>query len=377
MKTKLLIVSLFACVVPLKTMAQTPGVTAKSILLGQSAPFSGPAAQLGVQMNIGTKAYFDYVDAQGGVYGRKIELKARDDKYEANLCADNTKKFIQEDKVFALISYVGTPTTVAAMPIFTEAKVPLIGPFTGAEALRNPVNRYIFNVRASYFDETEKIVEQLVSTGSRKIAVFYQDDAYGQAGLKGVQIAMDKRNLKIVALGKVERNTVNVQDAVKTINAAQPDGVIMISAYTSIAEFVRKMKAAGSTTQFHNVSFVGSTALADALKAEGYGVAISQVVPYPWGPEVRIVKEYQEILAKAGHTDYNFSSLEGFIVGEVMVDALRRAGKNLTREKLIAALEGMNNVDLGDFVVNFSPTSHSGSKSVDLTMIGHAGKFIR
>ena len=377
MKTKLLIVSLFACVVPLKTMAQTPGVTAKSILLGQSAAFSGPAAQLGIQMNIGTKAYFDHVNAQGGVYGRQIELKTRDDKYEANLCADNTKKFIQEDKVFALISYVGTPTTVAAMPIFTEAKVPLIGPFTGAEALRNPVNRYIFNVRASYFDETEKIVEQLVSTGSRKIAVFYQDDAYGQAGLKGVQIAIDKRNMKIAALGKVERNTVNVQDAVKTINAAQPDGVIMISAYTSIAEFVRKMKAAGSTTQFHNVSFVGSTALADALKAEGYGVAISQVVPYPWGPEVRIVKEYQEILAKAGHTDYNFSSLEGFIVGEVMVDALRRAGKNLTREKLIAALESMNNVDLGDFVVTFSPTSHSGSKSVDLTMIGRAGKFIR
>jgi ABC-type branched-subunit amino acid transport system substrate-binding protein len=170
---------------------------------------------------------------------------------------------------------------------------------------------------------------------------------------------------------------VNVQDAVKTINAVQPDGVIMISAYTSIAEFVREMKAAGSTTQFHNVSFVGSTALADALKDEGYGVAISQVVPFPWGPEVRIVKEYQEVLAKAGHTDYNFSSLEGFIVGEVMVEALRRAGKNLTREKLITALEGMNNVDLGDFVVNFSPTNHSGSKSVDLTMIGHAGRFIR
>jgi ABC-type branched-subunit amino acid transport system substrate-binding protein len=357
--------------------AQVPGVTAKSILLGQSAAFTGPAAQLGIQMNIGTKAYFDYINAQGGVYGRKIELKTRDDKYEANLAVDNTKKFIDEDKVFALISYIGTPTTVAAMPIFTQAKVPLIGPFTGAEALRNPVNRYIFNVRASYYDETEKIVEQLVSTGNRKIAVFYQDDAYGQAGLKGVQIAMDRRGMKVAALGKVERNTVNVQDAVKTINAAQPDGVVMISAYTSIAEFVREMKAAGSTTQFHNVSFVGSTALADALKGEGYGVAISQVVPYPWGPEVRIVKEYQAILAKAGHTDYNFSSLEGFVVGEVMVEALRRAGKNLTREKLIAALEGMNNVDLGDFVVNFSPTSHSGSKSVDLTMIGHAGKFIR
>jgi len=356
---------------------QTPGVTPKTILLGQSAAFSGPAAQLGIQLNIGTKAYFDHVNAQGGIFGRKIELKTLDDRYEGNLCAENTKKLITEDKVFALVSYVGTPTTVAAMPIFTEAKVPLIGPFTGAEALRNPVNRYIFNVRASYYDETEKIVEQLVSTGNHKIAVFYQDDAYGQAGLKGVQIAMDKRNMKIAALGKVERNTVNVQDAVKTINGAQPDGVVMISAYTSIAEFVRQMKSAGSTTQFHNVSFVGSTALASALKDEGYGVAISQVVPFPWSPGVPIVKEYEEVLTKAGHTDFNFSSLEGYIVGKVVVDGLKRAGKDLTREKLISALEGMHNVDLGDFMVSFSPSNHSGSRFVDLTMIGHSGKFIK
>jgi ABC-type branched-subunit amino acid transport system substrate-binding protein len=357
--------------------AQSPGVTSKSILLGQSAAFSGPAAQLGIQMNLGTKAYFDHVNAQGGVFGRKIELKTRDDRYEANLCVENTKKFIEEDRVFALVSYVGTPTTAAAMPIFTEAKVPLVGPFTGAEVLRNPVNRYIFNVRASYYDETEKIVEQLVSTGNHKIAVFYQDDAYGQAGLKGVEIAMGKRNMKILALGKVERNTVKVQDAVKTINAAQPDGVVMISAYTSIAEFVREMKAAGSTTQFHNVSFVGSKALADALKDEGYGVAISQVVPFPWSPSVPIVKEYQEILSKAGNTDFNFSSLEGYIVAKVMVEGLKRAGKDLTREKLVSALEGMNRVDLGEFTVSFSPANHSGSKYVDLTMVGRAGKFIK
>jgi branched-chain amino acid transport system substrate-binding protein len=153
--------------------------------------------------------------------------------------------------------------------------------------------------------------------------------------------------------------------------------VIMISAYTSIAEFVREMKKAGSTTQFHNVSFVGSTALADALKDEGYGVAISQVVPFPWSPSVPIVKEYQEIMAKSGHTDFNFSSLEGYIVGKVMVEGLRRAGKDLTREKLISALEGMNNVDLGDFIVNFSPGNHSGSRFVDLTMIGRGGKFLR
>ena len=271
----------------------------------------------------------------------------------------------------------GTPTGAAHLPVTTQAKVPLVGMFTGAEVLRVPFNRYVFHVRASYYDETEKIVEQLVSTGNKKIAVFFQDDSYGQAGLKGVEIAMGKRNMKILALGKVERNTVKVEDAVKTINAAQPDGVVMISAYTSIAEFVRQMKRSGSTTQFHNVSFVGSKALADSLKDEGYGVAISQVVPFPWSPSVPIVKEYQEIMAKAGNMDFNFSSLEGFIVAKVMVEGLKRAGKDLTREKLVAALEGMNNVDLGEFVVNFSPITHSGSKFVDLTMIGRGGKFLK
>ena len=367
-----------AALLSFPAFGQVPGVTAKSILLGQSAAFSGPAAQLGIQMNIGTKAYLDHINAQGGVYGRKIALKTRDDRYEANLCADATTKLIEEDKVFALISYVGTPTTAAAMPIITKARVPLVGPFTGAELLRTPVNRYIFNVRASYYDETEKIVDLLVSNGNTNIAVFYQDDNYGLAGLKGVEIAMAKRNLKISALGKVERNTIKVEDAVKSINAARPGGVVMISAYTSVAEFVRQMKKAGSITQFYNVSFVGSKALADALKDEGYGITISQVVPFPWTSSgVRVVKEYQEIMTKAGNTDFNFSSLEGLIVAKVMVEGLKRAGKDLTRERLIAALESMNNVDLGEFVVSFSPTNHSGSKYVNMTMIGRGGKFLR
>ncbi len=367
-----------AALLSFPAFGQVPGVTAKSILLGQSAAFSGPAAQLGIQMNIGTKAYLDHINARGGVYGRKIALKTRDDRYEANLCADATTKLIEEDKVFALISYVGTPTTAAAMPIITNAKVPLVGPFTGAELLRTPVNRYIFNVRASYYDETEKIVDLLVSNGNTNIAVFYQDDNYGLAGLKGVEIAMAKRNLKISALGKVERNTIKVEDAVKSINAARPGGVVMISAYTSVAEFVRQMKKAGSTAQFYNVSFVGSKALADALKDEGYGITISQVVPFPWTSSgVRVVKEYQEIMTKAGNTDFNFSSLEGLIVAKVMVEGLKRAGKDLTREKLIAALESMNNVDLGEFVVSFSPTNHSGSKYVNMTMIGRGGKFLK
>jgi ABC-type branched-subunit amino acid transport system substrate-binding protein len=355
--------------------AQVPGVTPDSIVLGQSAAFSGPAAQLGIQMNLGAKAYFDRLNAQGGVYDRRIELRARDDKYESNLAAENTKKFIEEDQVFALFAYVGTPTTAAAMPIFTQAKVPLIAPFTGAEVFRNPVNPNIFNIRASYFDETEKIVGQLASIGVGNIAVFYQNDAYGQAGVKGMELAMGRRNMKISALGTVERNTVKVEDAVKSISAAHPDAIVMISAYTSIAEFVRQMKRQGSAAQFYNVSFVGSKALADELKEEGYGVVISQVVPFPWAENIAIVREYQRLMVEDGNRDFNFSSLEGFIAAKVLVEGLRRAGRNLTREKLTAALESMH-VDVGGFVVDFSPTNHSASTFVELTMIGHDGKFV-
>jgi len=381
MPIKLLNSVLFVLAVALGTAlpaaAQTPGVTPNSVLLGQSAAFSGPAAQLGIQMNAGAMAYFDYINKLGGVQGRTILLKTRDDRYEGNLAAENTRKLIEEDKVFALFAYVGTPTSAAALPIFTEAKVPFIGPFTGAELLRKPLNRYVFNVRASYYDETEKIVEQLVSTGINKIAVFYQNDSYGKAGLTGVQIAMKKRNLAIAATGTVERNTTDVTAAVKAIGAVQPDAVVMISAYTSIAEFVRQMKKAGSAAQFHNVSFVGSKALSNALGNDGYGVVISQVVPFPWNPGVPVVKEYQRILKAAGITDYNFGSLEGYLAAKVMVEGLRRAGRDLTRERLIAALESMDNVDLGGFVVSFSRNSHAGSDYVELTMIGRDGHFVR
>jgi ABC-type branched-subunit amino acid transport system substrate-binding protein len=364
-----------ACALP--AYAQTPGVTPTTVLVGQSAAFSGPASQLGIQMSAGAKAYFDHVNRQGGVNGRTIELRTRDDKYESNLAAENTKKLIDEDKVFALFGYVGTPTSAAALPIFTEAKVPFVAPFTGAELLRDPFNRQIFNLRASYYDETEKIVEQLVSVGIKRIAVFYQNDAYGKAGLAGVERAMNKRGMKIAATATVERNTTDVAAAVKTIQGVQPDAVVMVSAYTSIAEFVRQMKKAGSGAQFHNVSFVGAKALSDALGDDGHGVAISQVVPFPWTPAIPVVKEYQQILKAAGVTDYNFTSLEGFLAAKVFVEGLRRAGRDLTRDRFVAALETMGGVDLGGFVVNFTPTNHNGSQFVELTLIGRGGKFVK
>src|SRR5215472_8246982 len=264
-----------------------PGVTSSSIVLGQSAAFTGPAQELGLEMRAGAMAYFQWINAQGGVNGRKIELRSLDDGYESDRAAANTKKLIDEG-VFLLFGYVGTPTSNASKPIFTAAKVPFVGPFTGAESLRTPLNRYIFNIRASYFDETDKIVGQMTGQTLDRVAVFYQNDDYGKAGLAGVQWAMEKRNLKILATGTVERNTVEVAAAVGSICKADPQGVIMISAYKSCAAFIKAMRAAGCNPQFMNVSFVGSKALAHESGPAGRGVGISQVVPFPWNLSARV-----------------------------------------------------------------------------------------
>jgi branched-chain amino acid transport system substrate-binding protein len=354
-----------------------PGVSPTSILIGQSAAFSGPALELGTEMRTGAAAYFRVVNAAGGVHGRKIEMRSLDDGYESDRAAANTKKLI-DDGVFLLFGYVGTPTSNASKPIFTAARVPFVGPFTGAESLRTPLNRYIFNVRASYFDETEKIVAQMTGQALDKIAVFYQNDDYGKAGLTGVEKAMERRKIKIVATGTVERNTVDVAAAVKSIGKVEPQAVIMISAYKSCAAFIKAMRAAGFNPQFMNVSFVGSKALAKESGADGRGVAVSQVVPFPWNIGVPVVKEYQQLLeASTGKQDYSFTSLEGFIAAKVLVEGLRRTGTDLTREKFISAMETMRDFDLGGYWVTFTPASHNGSKFVELTVIGKDERFLR
>ena len=369
--------ALLSAWLPLNSRAAEVGVDTGQITIGQSAALSGPAQELGSEMRLGAQAYFALINQAGGVFGRQIKLVSLDDGYEPDRAVANTKKLINEDKVFALFGYVGTPTSNAVLPIFTEAKVPFFGAFTGAESLRNPLNRYIFNVRASYFEETEKIVEQLTNLGVKNIAVLYQDDAYGKAGLAGMERAMAKRNMKIAALGTVERNTVKVDAAVNALVPKLPDVIVMISAYKSIAAFVRAAKKAGYVGQFHNVSFVGSRALAEELGAEGYGVAISQVMPFPFTQNSPLVREYLVALKASGSAPPSYTSLEGFVAAKVFVEGLKRTGKDPTREKFITALETLNFFDAGGFIVNFSPKSHNGSSFVELTMIGRNKAFVR
>ena len=376
LRTWLAAAALAAALVPSALTAQ--GVTPTTIVIGQSAATSGPASELGTEMRAGALAYFNAVNARGGVNGRRIELRTLDDGYEPDRALANTRRFLENDQAFALFGYVGTPTTIAAMPVFTRAQVPLIGPFTGAEAFRKPFNRYIFNVRASYFAETDKLVELLATLKMQRIAVFYQNDSYGKAGLEGVERAMKARNMPLAGTATVERNSVDVKAAVAALAKVDPQAVVMVSAYKSCAAFIKAMKAAGIHAQFMNVSFVGSRALATELGPEGRGVAVSQVVPFPWNIGTPVVKEYQKALvAETGKDNYSFTSLEGYIAAKVLVEGLRRAGPNLTREKLVSALETMNEYDVGGFAVTYTGSDHSGSRFVELTAIGRDGVFIR
>ena len=238
---------------------------AQDIVLGQSVALSGPAQELGRGMQLGAKTFFDQVNAAGGIRGRKIVLRTLDDGYEPPRAAANTKKFVDDSDVLALFGYVGTPTSAASVPLAIKAKVPFFGAFSGADLLRTPMNRFVFNVRASYFDETETIVRQMTQGGATKIAVFYQNDSYGQAGLSGVEKALSKRNLQVAAKATVERNSNDVAAAVATMLAAKPEVIVMIGAYGSCAEFIKQAKAKQLATQFVNVSFVGTAALAKAL----------------------------------------------------------------------------------------------------------------
>ncbi|MDI1239963.1 MAG: ABC transporter substrate-binding protein [Polaromonas sp.] len=369
--------SLLALLLTAPAHAADIGVTDREILVGQFAAQTGPAAELGKRMQLGMLAHFNAVNAAGGINGRAIRLVSRDDGYEPEKAAAAVKALIEEDKVFALVGSVGTPTTLAAVPAINAAGIPLIGPFTGAQALREPLNRNVFHVRASYFDETERIVQHLSTLGIKKIAVFYQNDSYGKAGLEGVTRALAKRSLKPAAAVTVERNSVDVTAAWAELVKAAPEAVVQISAYKSCAALIKLARSKGYGGQFFNVSFVGSTALSAELGDAGAGVTISQVVPFPYTPSSEIVREYQQRMTDAGNKDFDFSSMEGFLAAKVFVEGVRRAGKALTRAGLVSGLESMRDVNMGGFMVNYSPTNHEASHYTDLTIIGRGGRFVR
>ncbi|MDR2187870.1 MAG: ABC transporter substrate-binding protein [Azonexus sp.] len=358
-----------------------PGVTDNSVTIGMSVPLTGPSAVYGLDMQKTITAYFEQINKAGGINGRKLELAVVDDGYETERMVANTRKLIDENKAFALLAYYGSsPTTEAMNKVFGPAKVPLVGSISGAPSLResigkNPNSRYMFNVRASYAEETEIIVKQLVSLGLTKIAVFYQNDGYGQSGLDGVSDALKKHDLRPVAAGAIERNSLDVGKAVDAIARTKPQAVVTVSLYKQTAAFIRAMKKTGQNPMFMSLSSIDAERLVEELGKDARGVGISQVAPYPWNDTVPVVREYQSLVAKPDV--YTYYGMEAYLMARTLVEGLRRAGRDLSRERLVSALESMNPADLGGYQINYSPFSRQGSRFVELTVIGSGGRVLR
>jgi branched-chain amino acid transport system substrate-binding protein len=353
------------------------GVLSDRIVFGQPAALDGPASALGRGMRDGILAAFSEANRAGGIGGRKLELLSVDDGYDPVKSIEATRKLLDESRVFALIGPVGTPTSAAILPIATEHGAPFIGAFTGAEFLRGPDKTNVINLRASYFQETEEMVARLTADlNVTRIAILYQDDAYGRAGLLGVKRAMEKRQLDLVAEATYERNTTAVKYAMLTIRRAAPEAIIMIGAYAPCAEFVRLARQNKMDALFINISFVGSDALAKELVGTGANVVVTQVVPLPSGSSLPIVASYKAAL-EASNPDatQGVVSLEGYLVGRMTVMALRRIPGEISRANLIAAFRTSGSFDLEGFALQFGPTRNYGSDSVFLTVLQQDGTF--
>jgi ABC-type branched-subunit amino acid transport system substrate-binding protein len=356
--------------------AAEPGLTPTELLIGQAAALSGPASGLGLGMNLGLKAWVAQVNAKGGIHGRTVRLVTEDDGYDPEKAAEATETLIDQRKVFVLAGYVGTPTAKAAIPVLSEAKVPLVGAFTGAGLLRRDDKSgkplpWVINLRASYDNETETIIERVTKDlGASKVAVFYQNDAYGLAGLSGTEKALKKRGMAVTAKGTYERNTVAVKKGLADIMASTPDAVVMIGAYKPIAAFIKEARAAKLSAVFANVSFVGTENLIAEAGADGEGVVITQVVPSPDDESVPLVKEYRAALAALdAKAKPGYISLEGYATGRLLGLTLERAGKDPTRAGVVAAAETITGVDIGGMAMDLSVDDHQASDAVFLTRV--------
>ena len=353
------------------------GVMPDRILFGQAAALSGPSAALGLKMRQGILAAFAEVNAKDGVHGRKLELISRDDGYDPDRSVVQTLKLLDEDKVFALIGAVGTPTSLVTVPIARKQNVPFIGPFTGAGFLREKGLDNVVNIRASYGAEAEAWVKHLTEDRHiKKIAIFYQDDPYGRDGLAGVKLALQKRGMELDAEATYERNTKAVGMAMRTLKRAEPEAVVMVGTYAPCAEFIRLARQSGFNPVFVNISFVGANALAQELGPQGDGVIVSQVVPFPWDASIKVVADYQAA-EKALDPDLlpDFVSLEGYLSGRLVAAALEMAGPNPTRAEMLRIINEVGRFDISGDDLTVGKKMRDAPASVFLTLIQPDGTF--
>jgi branched-chain amino acid transport system substrate-binding protein len=349
-----------------------PGVTASEIVIGSCAALDGPSRGLGTQTVSGAQSYINLINSQGGVNGRKIKLVSYDDGYDPEKAEPCFRRLIKEP-VFAAAFFVGTPTALKHVPLAEENKIPLIGLFTGAQALYSPLRHYVINVRASYFDETREQVDNLWNVlDLKKIGVIHPEDPFGATVLEGVKNALKAHNSAPVAVGSYPRQTTNVDQAIETVRAAKPDAVVVVGSYTPVAEIVKRAHKSGWKPLFLTVSFVGTDDFIKEAGADAEGTVITQVVPPYYLTDLPTVALYRKTIAAQTNVRPSFVGLEGFVDAMVLVEGLKRAGKDLTRAKLISALEGIHNYDMGlgpKLALNYSPTNHKGFHSVYPTVV--------
>ncbi len=352
------------------------GVFADRVLFGQSAAFSGPARDLGSDMRLGIQAAFREANEAGGVHGRRLELESLDDGYESDAAFSNTQQLLHERKVFALIGAVGTPTSRSAFLSASSAGAPFLAPFTGAEFLRDPELDNVLNLRASYYQETEEMVERLTEDlGFTRIAVFYQNDSFGQAGLAGTIQALQRRGLEPVGSGYYERNTGATTAAVFHIVDADPEAVIMVGAYAPVAKTIQAVREQIAPV-FVVISFVGSKALAEELGPDGAGIYVTQVVPSPDDASIAVVAKYQAALAAyAPEATPSFVSLEGYLAGRLAIAGLDGCGPDLTRDCFLNAIRNNQSVAIDGFPLRYGPEDNQGSDAVFITILGEDGRY--
>jgi ABC-type branched-subunit amino acid transport system substrate-binding protein len=357
-----------AFAVPALALAQAPA--AGAIVIGQSVPLSGSNKELGEDIREGALAYLKKVNDAGGVNGRKVELVSLDDANDVKKSEANTKTLIDQNNAVALFGYGSATLSRPALPHVEAARIAFVSPFTGAEPMRR-FNRFVYNHRASYADELERVIEHYSTFGIKRFAIVHYDDPIGNANLGVVEQALKARSLAPVAVAKLDRKQTDVSKEVAAAIKANPDVVILTTLYQHSADFVKQSRKQGGGAQFVSNSFPGSTAFAQALGADGLGVAMAQVVPTVTKRAIPVVKEYQEAVEKlTGKKQYSFQSLEAYIAMKVLVEGLRRAGPKVDRESVLKALDTIQSYDLGGYVVNFSPTNHNGSSFVSLTILG-------
>ena len=351
------------------------------VVVGQVAPLSGVLASTGKQMVLGGKIYFSSVNDSGGVHGQKINVLVVDDAYKVDETVRLTQELLAKPEVVALYGFAGTANIgkLLADKVLDAGGAALVAPYTGGDSLRTPFNPWIFHLRASYADETEHMVQQLSTLGMSKVAVMYQDDGFGKAGLAGVESALAKRSLKLVASAGYERNTDKVEQAVERIRKSDAQAVIMISINKPTSAFIKRYRESGGGAQLYNISVVDP---AEIVKLAGlknaHGLGISQVVPYPYMPNLPVIREYHALLKKyAPGEEVNYTSFEQFLGAKVLVEALRRAGPKPTRAKVVQALESLQHWDLGGITVGYAPDNRVGSRFVDVTVIGGSGKLLK